>query len=78
MTSAGDRRRRCGVSPNRDGRLRGIGRQPPARVGARVPSLLRERPAHAPHLPVLPGAVGPGAPVRDAGHRKPLVDVVVH
>ena len=40
---------------------------PLARVGAHLLPLLRERPVHASRLPVLLGAVGPGAPVRDAG-----------
>ena len=52
----------------------GGGPLPLARVGARVLPLLRERPVHALHLAVLPGAVGPGVPVRDAGRREPLVE----
>ena len=51
------------------------GRRPsPPRSRRRALPLLRERPVHALDLDVLPGAVGPGAPVRDAGRREPLVE----
>ena len=76
MTSAGGPRRRCGPLPIVAVDEWGEGGRPLplARVGARVLPLLRERPVHALDLAVLPGAVGPGVPVRDAGRREPLVE----
>lgn len=47
---------------------------PLARVGARILPLLREHPVHSLHLPVLPGAEGPGVPVLDACRLQPAVE----